>query len=313
MSETYLGAQEARTLIGRFRGGGGGGGWRGGGGGFMHGVERHHGRRGGFGGVDGGGGWGGPWGPWGGGDVTQEVQVDQPQWPGAPGGEGGDEWRRRQEWERAHPGGDWHARERKRREWEHTNPGVPFVGAEALYGAWQSLVGRAIAGDPVARTVVGEIASANPTLAAAAAAGIGPRAVLAPSPAPTLASRQGLPMNSGTFAFGYLDTALITSRPQRQAFRPERVFISPPIAGPQIGPVGAQSWFVNDITIGNKSQLVQSGGLPGDMFANESIDSFVTFETAQTAMDVTMSITLIQNGIQPEPFFYGGIIGTAAI
>jgi hypothetical protein len=148
----------------------------------------------------------------------------------------------------------------------------------------------------------------NPTLAAAEAAGIGPRAVLAPAPAPVLASRQGLPMNSGTFAFGYLDTALITSRPQRQAFRPERVFISPPIGG-----AGAQSWFVNDITIGNKSQLVQSGGLPGDMFANTSIDSFVTFETAQTAMDVTMSITLIQNGIEVPPFFYGGIIGTAAI
>jgi len=139
--------------------------------------------------------------------------------------------------------------------------------------------------------------------------GIAPAAYLAPAPAPTQAQRQGLPMNSGqqTFAFG--DTALITSRPQKPAFRPERVFISPPIGAT----AGAAAWFVNDITIGNVSQLAQSGGLPGDMFANQSIDSFVTFQTAQTAMDVTMSITLIESGIEVAPAFYGGIIGTAAV
>ena len=57
-------------------------------------------------------------------------------------------------------------------------------------------------------------------------------------------------------------------------------------------------WFgreliINDVTIGNRSQFAQSGALPGDMFANNSIDSFVTFETAQTAMDVTMIVTYI--------------------
>ena len=49
---------------------------------------------------------------------------------------------------------------------------------------------------------------------------------------------------------------------------------------------GAADWIVNDIKIGNRSQFSQAGDVPGDMFANTSIDSFVTFETAQTAMDV---------------------------
>ena len=265
MSNYAVGAQEARALIGRWRGGFGG-------------AQR------GFGGGQRGG--------WGGADLGVSEQF-QP----LPGG--GFEVTQEQ-WLQQNPGGDWWERERRRHRWEQQNPGVPFVGAEALVGAYNALVGAAAAGHAEARGMLAEIAAAN---------GIAPRAVMAPYPEPTLASRQGLPMNSGQQTFDYLDTYLITSRPQRQAFRPERVFISPPIGGT----AGPAAWFVNDITIGNQSQLVQSGGLPGDMFGAQSIDSFVTFITAQTAMDVTMSVTLIESGIETAPSFYGGIIGTAAI
>ena len=113
----------------------------------------------------------------------------------------------------------------------------------------------------------------------AAATGLtGPRpaAWLRDAPGPTTANRQVLPMNTGTTPVPIGLTANITSRPQRVAFRPERIFVSSSDVG---GGGSAANWIINDVTIGNRSQFAQSGALPGDMFANNSIDSFVTFET----------------------------------
>jgi hypothetical protein len=75
--------------------------------------------------------------------------------------------------------------------------------------------------------------------------------------------------------------------------------IPPPIDGVECdvsaadvgGSGSAANWIVNDITIGDRSQFVQSGALPGDMFVTTAIDSYVTFETAQTATDVVMIVT----------------------
>ena len=204
---------------------------------------------------------------------------------------------------------------------------TPLMGAwQQILGAWQQVLSGT---DPVAAAA----AMAAPPMAppppmvpavhphhhhqAHGGGGIQPRAWLAPYPDPTLASRQGLPMNTGGQKVPYNSTAIITSRPQRVAFRPERIFVSPPIGG--TAGLGSAGWFINDITIGNRSQLVQAGGLPGDMFQNTSIDSFVTFETAQTSMDVVISTTLIDTAfmslatVNPGAVFYGGIIGTAAI
>jgi hypothetical protein len=139
--------------------------------------------------------------------------------------------------------------------------------------------------------------------------GFPPRAALIQSPPPTLASRQVLPMNTGTTPVPPTLTAQITSRPQRVAFRPERVFVSSSDIG---GSGSAANWIINDITIGNRSQFAQSGALPGDMFSTEAIDSFVTFETAQTAMDVVMIVTY-QGATEGGTPFYGSIIGTAAV
>lgn len=136
-----------------------------------------------------------------------------------------------------------------------------------------------------------------------------PRAWLRDMPAPDMANRQVLPMNTGTTPVPVNSTAQITSRPQRVAFRPERVFVSSNDAG---GGGSAANWIINDITIGNRSQFAQSGALPGDMFATQAIDSFVTFETAQTAMDVVMIVTY-QGATEGGTPFYGAIIGTAAV
>ena len=108
---------------------------------------------------------------------------------------------------------------------------------------------------------------------------------------------------------GQFLSAQITSRPQRVAFRAERFFVS---NGGTAG--GAGDWVINDISIGNRSQFAQSGQLPGDMFSNASIDSFVSFETAQTAMDIVMVVTYVGANISPASApFYGGIIGTSAV
>ena len=202
---------------------------------------------------------------------------------------------------------------------------TPLMGAwQQILGAWQQVLsGTDPAIAAAAMAAPPQVDAAGFRHAAHAHAhhhhqahgggGIQPRAWLAPYPDPTLASRQGLPMNTGGQAVPYNSTAIITSRPQRVAFRPERIFVSPPIGG--TAGLGSAGWFINDITIGNRSQLVQAGGLPGDMFQNTSIDSFVTFETAQTSMDVVISTTLIDTAFVETSgaVFYGGIIGTAAI
>ena len=136
--------------------------------------------------------------------------------------------------------------------------------------------------------------------------GIRPRNLLVEDPGPDRAGREVLPMSTGV-AILPTQSAQITARPQRVAFRPERVFIS---AAGTSG--GAADWVVNDIKIGNRSQFSQSGDVPGDMFATNAIDGFVSFETAQTAMDVVMVVTYIGLNESGVPFF-ASIVGTAAI
>ena len=180
----------------------------------------------------------------------------------------------------SHPGGDWEEHRRRRREWERLHPGVPFVGMAALMGAVE---------------------------AEASKLGIHPRAALVQASAPNMANREPLPMSTGTAPVGIGLTAQITSRPQRVGFRPERLFVS----NYSLDGLGATAWTINDITIGNVSQLAQAGNLPGDMFANTAIDSFVTFKTAQTAMDVVL-ITTYNGTTEGGIPFTGAIIGLSA-
>ena len=201
----------------------------------------------------------------------------------------------------------------------------------ALAGAWYSIVGRQAGGalgwphrghpaylmgadapplpappvvmpPPMAMPPIAHPAYADPY----AAQGFPPRNALVRDPGPERAGREVLPMSTGV-AILPTQSAQITARPQRVAFRPERVFIS---AAGTSG--GAADWVVNDIKIGNRSQFSQSGDVPGDMFATNAIDGFVSFETAQTAMDVVMVVTYIGLNESGVPFF-ASIVGTAAI
>lgn len=119
------------------------------------------------------------------------------------------------------------------------------------------------------------------------------------------AERQVMPLSSG-FPIQPNQTAQIVARPQIVAFRPERFFISG--AGT---PGGAADWVVQDIRIGTRSQLAQAGELPGEMFATGAIDAYVSFETAQISMDVTIIVRYVGTVEAGVPFF-ASMIGTTA-
>jgi len=132
------------------------------------------------------------------------------------------------------------------------------------------------------------------------------RAAVVDAPLPTQANRDILPMSTGVPILP-TQSAQITGRPQCLVYRCTRFMISNAgTAG------GAADWIVNDIKIGNRSQFVQSGDVPGDLFASNAIDTFVRFESAQTAMDVVVVVTYIGLNESGCPFF-GAMVGTAAI
>ena len=147
---------------------------------------------------------------------------------------------------------------------------------------------------------------------------------MAAMPKPALAKREVLPLCTDAFIRPG-ETAEITARPQRVAFRPERFFVSdgcseykgpwwkrlwPWYKAPQS--LGASDWLIHDISIGNRSQFAQAGSIPADMFRSTAIDSFISFDTAQTAMDVKVVVQYV--GACPRgQRFYASMIGTAAV
>ena len=182
--------------------------------------------------------------------------------------------------------------------------------ARALLGAWQEIVGHQRSGRGGGHRYHGAYGGHYPhgysSRALLGAEGddmmsIPPRNELVDRPGPTRADRVLLPMSSGVNILPNT-SAQITSRPQNVAFRPERVIIG--------GTPG--DWIVNDIKVGNRSQFSQSGDVPGEVFANTTIDAFVSFETVQTAMDFVMLVTFIGASESGAPF-YCAVLGTAAL
>ena len=127
------------------------------------------------------------------------------------------------------------------------------------------------------------------------------RAVVALRPNRNLAI---LPMSTGVPILP-TQSAQITGRPQRRGFRPERLFIS------NVGTEGgAADWIVNDIKIGNRSQFIQSGDVPGDTFASNANDALMAFDAAPQGDDVVLVVTYIGLNEKGCPFF-ASFIGEA--
>jgi len=182
-----------------------------------------------------------------------------------------------------------------------------MYGQNYAVGQWYNIIGQAAPAPLQAYASPQAFMAPQPyPYAAPQAYPFPPRAAVVDAPLPTQANRDILPMSTGVPILP-TQSAQITGRPQTLVFKIGRFVISN--AGTS---GGAADWIVNDIKIGNRSQFVQSGDVPGDIFANNAIDTFVRFDTAQTAMDVVVVVTYIGLNESGCPFF-GAMVGTAAV
>lgn len=90
----------------------------------------------------------------------------------------------------------------------------------------------------------------------------------------------------------------ITGRVQAVGFWPDHLTIS---NGGTDG--GAADWVVHDIKIAGRSQFLQSGDLPGDMFATQAVNSFLGFQVAPAATDVDIIVTYVGKNEKGCPFY----------
>lgn len=75
-------------------------------------------------------------------------------------------------------------------------------------------------------------------------------------------------------------TANVITRPQGP-FRPERLVVS----------VASQPFLINDVKVGNTSQLPAATSLPGDLFAFNAVGISQRWDTAQYGGDVLINVT----------------------
>lgn len=93
--------------------------------------------------------------------------------------------------------------------------------------------------------------------------------------------------------------ALVPAAPQN-LFRPERLVIPSDIAF---------DFGVRDVKVGNQSQLVQSVEVPAAVFTEVSIDTNVTFDTAEVGNQISVDV---RNKSVDEIEFSAALIGTIA-
>jgi hypothetical protein len=116
---------------------------------------------------------------------------------------------------------------------------------------------------------------------------------------PTKARRLVLPMTStGVVTAG--TSATITARPQTIAFKPIRITI-PATIGPD--------FTIEDIKVGNKSQLAQSGSLPAEAFVQTAFGVEMDMDTVQTSQDFVLQVTNISGANRT---FRAAIFGRSA-
>lgn len=77
--------------------------------------------------------------------------------------------------------------------------------------------------------------------------------------------REILPLSNGGIKILPSQSCVITARAAPDGFWPDHLSISG--HGTE---GGAADWIVNDIKIDNRSQFLQSGDIPGDMFATSA-------------------------------------------
>jgi hypothetical protein len=117
---------------------------------------------------------------------------------------------------------------------------------------------------------------------------------------PTRARRLVLPMSSSA-AVAAAASATITARPQNQAFKPQRIVIPATIA---------PNFTIQDIKVGNISQLAQSGDLPAEAFVQTLFDGEMDMDTCQTSQDFVIQLTNISGAAST---FRAAVYGRAVL
>ncbi len=112
-------------------------------------------------------------------------------------------------------------------------------------------------------------------LAARAAAG----ASVVRSERPT--ESRALVIGFSSLAVAALASSTVTSRPQ-VLFRPTRLVVPSAVA---------PSFTIDDIKVGNKSQLIASGAIPAEAFAQTAFNTPLKLDTCQISMDLIVVVT----------------------
>lgn len=112
--------------------------------------------------------------------------------------------------------------------------------------------------------------------------------------------RRRFPIGFVTTLIGPGDQAVVPAAPQN-LFRPERVVIPSDIAF---------DLLVQDIKVGNSSQLVSGAPIPAAVFSEVAVDTHVHFKTAEIGSQISI---VIQNISDQEVLFRGAMFGTVAI
>lgn len=94
-------------------------------------------------------------------------------------------------------------------------------------------------------------------------------------------------------------TVQMTTRPQHGLFYVDRLIVPTAVA---------PHFVINDIIIGNRTQMAQPAAIPADLFAASTPDAFVSFGPVQTAMDITIVATCVSDN--PEGVvFHAALLG----
>jgi hypothetical protein len=155
-------------------------------------------------------------------------------------------------------------------------------GSTEIIGA--ELIGAAKRGNPQAKAALAKIAMRN-------AGAVVKR---------DLANRRRYPLGFVPTEVDAGDAATIPAAPQN-LFRPERLVIPSDICF---------DFGVQDIKVGNQSQFAQSVEVPAAVFSEVSIDTNVTFDTAEVGNQI--SILVRNKGTEDDLEFTAAAIGTIA-
>jgi len=122
--------------------------------------------------------------------------------------------------------------------------------------------------------------------------------------------RDVLPLSSGREVNGksqcvaVMPTQSVTIKATPKVpFRPEKLMVSNAgTAG------GAADWIVNDIRLDGQTVFLQSGDVPGDLFATNALDSFVAWGECSKSMEI--DVTYIGLNEKEGCPFFGSAVGS---